>query len=233
MKLYDMQNQLIKKYAIPVLFTLGSSGYCIGQRIPFVEDSDIVFFDGDIKLNGESSSNSRVDANEAEKPTLYAATASITSNSEISGEREIIYKAGEKVVLDSTFSFRPTSENAYFEARVADVSEIEERVANNSEGEGNGIAEELTSLSNLQITVSPNPMTSEATVKFQLESRATVQIVLHDATGQQVIEIVPSQELEEGTHSFDVIRGDLPTGLYYCVLSFGKGTPHYTKVIVQ
>lgn len=76
------------------------------------------------------------------------------------------------------------------------------------------------------ISLSPNPMTSRAKLKYQINTKTNVKVDLYDITGKHIKNVL-DEEQNYGNYNVDVERGDLPAGVYFCKIQTGS----YTKTI--
>ncbi len=68
----------------------------------------------------------------------------------------------------------------------------------------------------LQVIVSPNPASAEATVKFTLKNTSNVSLELFDANGKQIQSIIQSKSFPKGTHTIPLkMVRELAGGIYY------------------
>jgi len=84
---------------------------------------------------------------------------------------------------------------------------------------------------NNNISVYPNPMTLQTTVKYQIAQQGKVDIVLMDITGK-VISSYVNQEMQEGLHSFELKNLSIKTGVYFLQLRTNHSLKT-TKLIVE
>lgn len=89
-----------------------------------------------------------------------------------------------------------------------------------------GIEDISTALSGL--TISPNPMSGEATVRFASETNSTQTLKVINMVGSDVYStnVIAKQGLNETTIS----RGNLPAGIYF--LSIGNGKANVTRKFI-
>ncbi|MCY1018650.1 T9SS type A sorting domain-containing protein [Pyxidicoccus sp. MSG2] len=89
-----------------------------------------------------------------------------------------------------------------------------------------GVADERASLapraenSHERFSVSPNPMVESSSVRFRVDSAATVSAALYDAKGSLVRELA-SGAYPAGTHGLELGRGALKPGVYSLRLTVG------------
>jgi len=80
-------------------------------------------------------------------------------------------------------------------------------------------------------SVTPNPVTSSAVVRFSLRNAQQVSLRLFDVLGRGIIS-VREGKYERGTHFVRFTRGDLPAGMYMLELKTGTTVAHH-MVCVQ
>lgn len=74
------------------------------------------------------------------------------------------------------------------------------------------------------LTLSPNPLQSQATLSYELTRAETVSILLHDASGKPVWAFVSEEKRPRGTNREELaIPKELPGGVYYLTVQTGKG----------
>ncbi len=66
----------------------------------------------------------------------------------------------------------------------------------------------------------PNPFRDHATVQFTLGNRSHVSVKLLDELGR-CLKIIADEEMNEGEQKVPFDSGNLPSGIYYCVLNSG------------
>ncbi|MBC7411030.1 MAG: T9SS type A sorting domain-containing protein [Bacteroidia bacterium] len=98
------------------------------------------------------------------------------------------------------------------------------------------IASIVTSVKNTaaslnSFSLSPNPATTQATLYFELEKTATVNIAVTNLLGQTVNQIVEGS-LNQGEHSYDINTAKLTSGVYLVVLT-SNGNKIVKKLIVE
>jgi hypothetical protein len=72
-----------------------------------------------------------------------------------------------------------------------------------------------------RLTVQPNPFTETAEISFLLPKEGDVSLSLYDVSGRLVKRIL-SGRLGPGSHSLVLHGGDLPSGVYFVKLKYGK-----------
>ncbi len=82
------------------------------------------------------------------------------------------------------------------------------------------------------LTIQPNPLVTNATVRYGLYASGPVHVSLHDTFGNTVITLVNSQHQELGTHSIRLEKAGLMPGLYYCALRTNGMSVTFTVVIL-
>lgn len=67
-------------------------------------------------------------------------------------------------------------------------------------------------------SITPNPITHDATINFSLSTASLTQITIYDLLGNPVKTILPYTSVAPGDHQMELSREDLPAGVYYCSL---------------
>lgn len=83
------------------------------------------------------------------------------------------------------------------------------------------------STGNFGISVYPNPVDGSSRLEFRLEATEKVSVVLYDALGRKVRDIVGPQTKMAGLHQVALALDDLQSGVYYAVFS----TAHATQTL--
>jgi hypothetical protein len=82
---------------------------------------------------------------------------------------------------------------------------------------------------NFQIV--PNPVNSDITINFNLQTVEQVSIRVFDVVGQELEYLLDKQTLTPGQHSIHGNLSHLPEGIYFCRLQVGEKT--VTKKIIK
>ncbi len=80
----------------------------------------------------------------------------------------------------------------------------------------------------LQLQISPNPMSSQATINYQIASNTKATISIYNLQGQ----IVQTQQVNYGTSSIQINRNQLPAGTYMVSLTTDNGNKISKKLLV-
>jgi hypothetical protein len=67
----------------------------------------------------------------------------------------------------------------------------------------------------------PNPFNPSTTIRFDLPERAVVSVVMYDALGRRVAELL-HETMDAGFYSIPWNAGTLSSGTYYCVVRAGE-----------
>ncbi|NNG27375.1 MAG: T9SS type A sorting domain-containing protein, partial [Ignavibacteriaceae bacterium] len=67
----------------------------------------------------------------------------------------------------------------------------------------------------------PNPFNPSTSIKFALPKQTEVKLVIYNALGQVVAELI-NESMEEGFHQIQFAAGDLASGIYYYRLKTSK-----------
>ncbi|MEG8948168.1 T9SS type A sorting domain-containing protein [Rosettibacter firmus] len=73
----------------------------------------------------------------------------------------------------------------------------------------------------LEINYFSNPFNSNTIIEFELAVISNVKLELYDVLGRKLRTII-SNELQAGRHQFRFDAADLPSGIYFYVLSTNK-----------
>jgi hypothetical protein len=80
----------------------------------------------------------------------------------------------------------------------------------------------------LQLQISPNPMSSQATINYQIASNTKATISIYNLQGQ----IVQTQQVNYGTSSIQINRNQLPAGTYMVSLTTDNGNKILKKLLI-
>jgi len=72
------------------------------------------------------------------------------------------------------------------------------------------------------LQIFPNPLSNEATIRFELPEPTAVTIAVFNTTGREMLRLANNQERPAGYQEFRLDGTRLPDGLYYVVLQAGK-----------
>lgn len=104
----------------------------------------------------------------------------------------------------------------------------------NSQEEVQDDCDSITSVSELlfeeTFTISPNPLESTTLIKYTIQNKSPVTIKILDLTGQEIKTLVDDLE-QQGEQQYIFNTGDLPSGIYFCVLKTSNGMQ--TKKIIK
>jgi hypothetical protein len=117
-----------------------------------------------------------------------------------------------------------------------EIDNIAELSATNDpiDGEDEGLEELLAADDDEEFTIKvyPNPVTDVLKVDFYLPSKSAVKATLTSTSGIVISEILQSDLLEVGDHSYSISVRSIPDGMYFLQLSRSSGVTT-VKVIVQ
>ena len=74
--------------------------------------------------------------------------------------------------------------------------------------------EELNETKREKLTNYPNPFNPATTISFNLNERTFVRIIIYDALGRKIEELI-NTEMEKGNHSYYYSNNGLSAGVYY------------------
>jgi hypothetical protein len=84
----------------------------------------------------------------------------------------------------------------------------------------------------LQLTVLPNPVSTEASLSFTLPQETSIRLSLYNTSGAEV-QNLPVRNLAAGANDLIFKRGLLPPGSYFWVLTTGTGERITEKMILR
>lgn len=83
-----------------------------------------------------------------------------------------------------------------------------------------------------QFSVSPNPISKTAEIKYEIFEEGNVKIELYDVTGK-VVKIIVDENQAKGKHSISFDKSNLSVGNYFFTISNANGTETKKVVIVD
>lgn len=89
-----------------------------------------------------------------------------------------------------------------------------------------------TSTDVFQFSVSPNPISKTAEIKYQLAEEGNVKIEMFDITGKMIKTIV-NENQSKGSHVINFDKSNFSAGNYFFTISNGSGTETKKVVIVE
>ena len=156
-------------------------------------------------------------------PGIYIAKDLITSNGTIADGRKVIYQAGEEIFLSANFTAESGSDfwglilpcDTDKGGSFTEDDEATQALLNNFFEDDLTVREgDISELPNQEsLKVFPNPSSFEATVSFGLPSSKRVQILVFDARGQFVEELL-NDHLEGGMHEVNWNASARESGFY-------------------
>ncbi|MEN0050596.1 MAG: choice-of-anchor B family protein [Bacteroidota bacterium] len=144
----------------------------------------------------------------------YRAADTLTSNASIDGSANIVFEAGDIIVLKEDFQ---TEKGAIFTARIASCSsDSETNVPPITKVE---VTKEISNISAIKIY--PNPFHAQTNIVLNLKEEQAVEIRLYDLAGRLIKTVVPRGVQSAGIHQFQMSGEHLESGFY--VLQIGVG----------
>lgn len=67
--------------------------------------------------------------------------------------------------------------------------------------------------------ISPNPANENSKLLFNLEQPSKITISIFNDLGIEISRIVDNENCNKGQNQFEIYSADMPTGVYYCVLT--------------
>ncbi len=97
--------------------------------------------------------------------------------------------------------------------------------------EGTGI-KKVTTAPNTHLLITPNPVTTETTINFMLDTPANVSLTITDLSGIEINKLLNKEFKPAGQHSVKFIPNDLAAGVYFCTLTAGNYS-ETVKIVVK
>ena len=73
----------------------------------------------------------------------------------------------------------------------------------------------------LALTSYPNTFQNATTIKFDLEQKSNVSLVVYDESGR-VVQVLADGQLDAGVQQYQFQAAQFSTGIYYCTLRVGN-----------
>ncbi len=83
-----------------------------------------------------------------------------------------------------------------------------------------------------KFTISPNPLESTTLIQYTLNQNSPVILKIFDLTGQEIVTLVNNLQ-QQGEQQYIFNTGDLPSGIYFCVLKTNPAHAGQTKKIIK
>ncbi len=80
-------------------------------------------------------------------------------------------------------------------------------------------------------TMYPNPFKDWLQISFELHYNAITSLTIYDSKGQEVSQVVNSEEQEEGKHQYHLQTSDWKKGIYYSILETKEGCKTVQKML--
>lgn len=127
------------------------------------------------------------------------------------------------IIPDSTYKIRVSSieDNTVFSASESNFTITDKPTA----------VEEFNIINNW-ITISPNPASGNAEIKFSTETAGNVNITIYDLLGNPLVNVV-NTEMEPGVHSIIWKNTSLLPGAYYCKLEAVNQNDFIKLIIIR
>lgn len=165
-----------------------------------------------------------------EDPIHFEASESIAGFGQILPDADVIFDAGELVLLQPGFR---AQNGSTFRAYIDGCADGLARPNNNS-NERSTVKEQenenaaISAL--LGLSVSPNPFSTTTTLSYVLDEPGQINIQIFNATGTLIATPLQQQWQEAGNYQHTFEAKDLPDGIYLVVLQ--KDGEHLTKRVV-
>ena len=82
------------------------------------------------------------------------------------------------------------------------------------------------------LNIYPNPLESTAMIQYNLQTNSQVSLRILDLTGQETVTLV-NEVQQQGEHQVVFNTGNLPAGIYFCVLKTNPACAGQTKKIIK
>ncbi len=78
----------------------------------------------------------------------------------------------------------------------------------------------------------PNPFNGSTTIQFFLKEASMIKLEIFNSLGQR-IETLAAEYAAQGMHTYSWDSGNIPSGMYSCVLSYGENVSNIKMVILK
>lgn len=78
----------------------------------------------------------------------------------------------------------------------------------------------------------PNPFNPVTNIRFDIMSSSMVKLTVYDAAGNEITELV-NQNLNAGSYNYDFNASEIPSGVYFYVLTAGEFTATKKMVLIK
>jgi len=206
----------------PSIFAQGSERWCPNVAIDTTGHLRVVYIDGSSQAHNLWYTALRGDLDTGGQPVPDSL---LTLVPDTIIQNDAVRVAGPKICVDSYNRAHVLFEQGvYGTGGTKHVYHIRE--------EGGPWVGEYATESRSTLLVSPNPMFSSAKMQFNLAQPARVQLILYDALGRKVRDIL-NCAVAKGLHTIQFDRADLSSGTYFLVFKKDSESRVVKIVIVE
>jgi len=150
----------------------------------------------------------------------HNAANTITADNEITATADVIYTAGDSIVLEAGFEVAAGGEFHAYIAECVDDPMPENRT------------KPIENTASPSLSIYPNPAREIAQVLIDLPKATTIHLQLFDLNGRAV-KSIKTEQLTVGKHKRSIPLDNLPTGMYYLNLRYNSGVLSEKLLIVK
>lgn len=150
----------------------------------------------------------------------YQAETTLSSSGDVMAASTVNFEATTSITLTAGFSVQA---GATFSAKIATVNCPNNVQPALAEARGSNLAVTTEPIGVNQITVYPNPISSQATVDYELVNKTPISLAIYNSNGQLVKVLLDKVVQETGQYTMPLNVSDLPQGIYYVNLQSDSG----------
>ncbi len=153
----------------------------------------------------------------------------ITASNIIEGGGTVDYDAGVSITLEAGFHAQDGIFNAFIDGCGGAALTGDDDVSKNNFA----TTDALTAMSATELRVFPNPFSTTTTIEIDLVEDTDVSLHVFNLNGQAVAQLLNAESRTKGKHQINFNAGNLPAGMYYCILKAGTETRTQKLAISQ
>ncbi len=157
----------------------------------------------------------------------YKASSTLTTSGQIGVYGIANFEAGANITLTEGFHAKPGCD---FTAHILSCSSNLNPV--NQSQKNLKISQFNINLSNLELSLSPNPTLTQTNIRVSLPEKEIISLTVHNLSGKLLQNLASSLELNHGEYYFDFSNNELKNGIYFISLQTTK-TRITKKLIIK
>jgi hypothetical protein len=188
-------------------------------------------------LNNTTIATGQTYVNNNGTPTILAACTKVDGNGTTGGKMTLV--ARNSVAILPNFSVK---QGGYFEARISNTGRVQNADEELPKSENSQLPLHMQAHSDvtvvtekapteIEFSVSPNPVVNTAYINYSIAKQATVKITLYNLMGTVQDELV-NENQPAGTHTYALDASGYKAGIYLLVFESG-GVKQKRKVVIN